>query len=659
MSSAAFFFGSLTAVFVIAISSCPEHISCPCGSSYKIYTFCINDTWAEPYTCDRWAHCETCEDNITHCVTCPPSRKGLFCLEVESENIRRKRQIVNTPEQNYAGQFGTCPPLVSPDSGGISCDQSGNYRICTGYCLPGYVFDDEVYTDEIILSCRGGVWGPRRSFPPCTSGQVLCQHPGLNENTALTGDYINSPLDKEFPPGVELRYVCKKGFEPEGPLILHCLRTGRWTSDAPTCGTSSYDETRIQCTPPGIDPNADVEVPPIDPQNIGSGFDVGEVLSYTCRDGYKMDGQANITCLQHGGWSHSAPKCHLRSQIIGDSTNVDQCRNHGPISNGIVVVIRNDRIQPSSSLSAQTDFEYPVGTRLHYSCNHGYALRGERDLVCESGGFWSEEVPVCIKVDSPPELRIQCPHPGVDAMAEVEIPLMDSSRIGTGFDEGVVLSYTCKDGYEMEGEALITCQRNGQWSAPSPRCNFIDRKTANPSNEKLCEYNGPFPNGLVVVYRTLNEHRQPSSSNSDQDNLKLPAGTRLQYSCEEGYFLRGDSSLVCESEGFWSSEEPVCIEDCGRSRLQTTRPITHETKTVPGEWPWTVAISATRRDLNDMICGGVLLDRRTVLTAAHCLQDIQHLTLYLGKFYRSNRLDDSKVENRTVSPLILFYRKLN
>ncbi|GFT31306.1 sushi, von Willebrand factor type A, EGF and pentraxin domain-containing protein 1 [Nephila pilipes] len=699
MSSAAFFFGLLTAVLVIATSSCPEHISCPCGSSSKIYTFCVNDTWAEPYTCDRWAHCETCEDNITHCVTCPPSRKGQFCLEVESENNRWKRQVVNAPEQNNTGQFDSCPSLVSPDSGGISCEQSRNYRICTGYCLPGYVFDDEEYIDEIILICREGIWRPRHSFPPCKSegitsrricrcenggvcdnrgkckcpkgttgefcesysivfcpdpgpilfgirrngdgsiiestqvytagqivfyscregyelrgneaitclrtrawsnkrprclkriiggsrGQVLCQHPGLNENTALTGDYINSPLEEEFPSGVELRYVCKKGFEPEGPMILYCLRTGQWTSDTPTCRTSAYDETRIQCTPPGVDPNADVEVPPIDPQNIGSGFDVGEVLSYTCRDGYEMEGQAKITCLQHGQWSYSAPKCHLRSQIIGDSTNVDQCKNHGPISNGIVVVIRNNRIQPSSSPSAQTDFEYPVGTQLHYYCNHGYVSRGERNLVCERGGFWSGEVPICIEVNSPPEHPIQCLHPGVDTNAEVEIPLMDSQKIGTGFDEGVVLSYTCKDGYELDGEAFITCERNGQWSAPSPRCNFIDRKTDDSSEEEQCEYNGPIPNGLVEVFSTLNEHRQPSTSNSDQDDLELPFGTRLQYSCEEGYFLRGDSNLVCESGGFWSSEEPVCMEDCGRSALQTTRPITRQRLCPENAGPW-------------------------------------------------------------------------
>ncbi|GFU55499.1 hypothetical protein NPIL_102611, partial [Nephila pilipes] len=102
-----------------------------------------------------------------------------------------------------------------------------------------------------------------------------------------------------------------------------------------------------------------------------------------------------------------------------DSSNADQCMNHGPISNGFVLVIPNNRFQPSSSPSAQTDFEYPVGTRLHYSCTHGYVLRGERELVCESGGFWSEEVPVCM--------------------------------------EAMIWR-------------MITCEQHGQWSNPAPNC---------------------------------------------------------------------------------------------------------------------------------------------------------------------------------------------
>ncbi|GFQ96156.1 CUB and sushi domain-containing protein 3, partial [Trichonephila clavata] len=49
------------------------------------------------------------------------------------------------------------------------CHKLYAVRVCTGRCLPGYVFDDEVYSDEMTLECRGGYWRPRQYFPPCKS----------------------------------------------------------------------------------------------------------------------------------------------------------------------------------------------------------------------------------------------------------------------------------------------------------------------------------------------------------------------------------------------------------------------------------------------------------------------------------------------------------
>ncbi|GFU82890.1 CUB and sushi domain-containing protein 1 [Trichonephila clavipes] len=351
-------------------------------------------------------------------------------------------------------------------------------------CRQGY----ELQGNRLITCLRTGEWSSKK--PRCVryrtaisgtrGGEVSCSHPGVNENTEITGDYQDSQLDQAFPPGTELRYVCKEGYESEGAMTIYCLRTGQWTSVAPSCrsvtpstttpgpacrhpgadingliedhplldprkrgqtfppGTElkfycregfepvgatilyclrsgewstappscraiptttavSPAETRIQCTHPGVDPNAEVEVPPIDPRKLGPGFDAGEVLTYTCKDGYDMEGQASISCLRNGQWSDSAPRCNLRSRVADGSSNLAQCENLGPISNGRVVVFRtlDERRQPSTS--DQEDFEYPAGTRLHYSCEEGFAIRGESNLVCETTGFWSAEAPLCIE----------------------------------------------------------------------------------------------------------------------------------------------------------------------------------------------------------------------------------------------------------------------
>ena len=35
-------------------------------------------------------------------------------------------------------------------------------------------------------------------------------------------------------------------------------------------------------------------------------------------------------------------------------------------------------------------------------------------------------------------------------------------------------------------------------------------------------------------------------------------GSEAQYSCNEGFSLVGDASVICQSDGTWSGEEPIC-----------------------------------------------------------------------------------------------------
>ena len=41
---------------------------------------------------------------------------------------------------------------------------------------------------------------------------------------------------------------------------------------------------------------------------------------------------------------------------------------------------------------------------------------------------------------------------------------------GDGTQIGSIVDYECDDGYEMDGDPIVICQDNGQWSANSPEC---------------------------------------------------------------------------------------------------------------------------------------------------------------------------------------------
>jgi len=151
-------------------------------------------------------------------------------------------------------------------------------------------------------------------------------------------------------------------------------------------------------------------------------------------------------------------------------------------------------------------------------------MQGSRDRVCQNDGSWSGELPRCI-----PSF---CPKLSTPAHGTVQ---------GYRFELGATLRTTCISGYELNPAAssFRTCQKTssgaGRWSGQDPVCQLIDCK--DPGNP----YGG---------YR------------------HIPGGTKYQaqvtYTCKPQHHLQGKPSRVCQADGKWSGEKPVClVRSCG------------------------------------------------------------------------------------------------
>jgi len=71
-----------------------------------------------------------------------------------------------------------------------------------------------------------------------------------------------------------------------------------------------------------------------------------------------------------------------------------------------------------------------------------------------------------------------------------------------------------------------------------------------------------------------------------------------------------------------------CVEGCGRrsSNITNVGPyIINGQWAARGAWPWQVMLKVN----GSFYCGGVVIDNRWILTAAHCTQDI----LYVSETY--------------------------
>ncbi|CAL4186175.1 unnamed protein product [Meganyctiphanes norvegica] len=157
-------------------------------------------------------------------------------------------------------------------------------------------------------------------------------------------------------------------------------------------------------------------------------------------------------------------------------------------------------------------------------CDEGYIPDGPTTSYKNQEGTWSSSLPGC--------KRVTCGVP--------ELP--DNSDIsGEDFQFGEKITFKCTDGYELQGEAMITCEANGAWSAPSPKCVPVSCGPPSLPPHVTPEY--ITPEYVIPELRIENAY-----------------GTSVTFNCEEGYEQMGGNYQVCGSEGLWMGSAPKCVD---------------------------------------------------------------------------------------------------
>ncbi|XP_078589882.1 uncharacterized protein LOC144870048 [Branchiostoma floridae x Branchiostoma japonicum] len=317
----------------------------------------------------------------------------------------------------------------------------------------------------------------------------------------------------------------------------HCYNNGALTSSGCNCPAGYVGgccETQIVC--PGVDPPANGD---------RSGCSTyGCTLTYSCEEGYELNGVETRTCGGSGSWSDEAPTCSkVACALIDPPTD-------GAIVGGRAVRFYGDsmtvtcnsgyEMTGSSTRSCQADRSWSGDeTACHrvscgelagpengakfgdsylyedvvtFSCNPGYGLQGSADRTCQADRTWSGEEASCT--------RLPC-------------PVLDSPDNGAVAGDhlfGDVATYSCDTGYELEGVTTRTCQADQTWSDAPSVCN------------KIC-------------------CGEPSVANGNVEGTYCYQET-VTVSCDEGYRLVGAESLECTATGAWNNEVPICERIC-------------------------------------------------------------------------------------------------
>ncbi|KAM9350396.1 complement component receptor 1-like protein isoform 2-T2 [Symphorus nematophorus] len=280
-------------------------------------------------------------------------------------------------------------------------------------------------------------------------------------------------------------------------------------------------------------------------------FNSGDKVYYRCAEDFTPStGIPIVQCKDDGTWTRLSMKCEKKS-----------CGNAGELRNG--------------------QFDYKgnsYGDKAFAICNEGYTLKGNSFITCKKWG-WTTEVPTCVEGEA------TCSPP-------VVANSVSSDQSVSEYRVGDSVTFTCSQGFQLDGAQQITCGPGGKWQPQPPWClPSPERPTPSPERPTPSpERPTPSPERPTPSPErpTLSPQRQPEKStqlpkqtggcsvpkttrNSNADladryitKTSFASGDRVHYVCDVGYVPAGGSRYRTCNEGTWTPMHFRCQpKSCG------------------------------------------------------------------------------------------------
>lgn len=198
--------------------------------------------------------------------------------------------IMCEEEGNWEDEFGECTEIFcdlpeEPVNGMIQELQNVNhtsfpYNFEINYgCNDGY----RLLGGDSWRFCGKNGWSG--TTPRCE--ETRCPNPGMPEYGDREGD--------DFHIGAKVRFKCFTGYDLLGSVERYCMPNGQWTGELARCNTPGN-----YCPNPGI---------PINGFKTGYSYGIGEKVGFRCQPGYIHIGSEVRRCLMNRTWTGTETKC--------------------------------------------------------------------------------------------------------------------------------------------------------------------------------------------------------------------------------------------------------------------------------------------------------------------------------------------------------------
>lgn len=329
--------------------------------------------------------------------------------------------------------------------------------------------------------CSEGFYGEQcEQAVKCNKEDVTVPYKGSVNCTHEYGDFAYNS---------SCQYSCEEGYQLSMSRPLRCTASTEWSEPPPTCEL-------VQCQVLSRPENGSMECSnPLGPSSYQS------TCVFTCDEGYVLVGSPSNTlqCGASGNWNSSQPFCVAV-----------QCPAISELENGV------------ASCGDDSDMKFSYGNTCNFSCVHGYQLVGPSSVTCTSASEWSERMPRCEATG--------CPALEIPTNGQISCSPSLSSPVSTKSPLGMVCTFSCDEGHELQGALSTECAHPGQWTSTPPTCTAV-----------RCPLLEAPENGQV------------NCSNSEQ-----VYNSECSFTCNQDYSLDGHELLICDRHGNWTGEKPTC-----------------------------------------------------------------------------------------------------
>ncbi|XP_039179945.1 E-selectin [Crotalus tigris] len=399
-------------------------------------------------------------------------------------------------------------------SGCGDCIETINNYIC--HCNKGFYGRD----CEHVITCD--------QLEDPDQGIFTCKHPIQNFG-------FNSSCDVQ----------CKEGYKPTEMESITCTNSGKWSAPSPSCKV-------VECYAPQKPMHGLFNC-----SNPSGNYAWNSSCNFSCEEGFVLKGPDMLQCGASGKWDGQEPTCEVvKCQAVPQSEgSLMNCSHH--------------------------DTELKYKSTCDFACAKGYTLRGSPQIQCSSDGHWSQPIPVCEAVHCS-ELQ-----PPVNGSMSCSGPSGNSAGNST-------CKFACEEGFKLNGSSELQCDVSGHWDALEPECEAVKCVAVQPPEMGIAKHSSDDTNPIfksvyeftcLEGYMLKGSSRIHCSSNGEWSgpvpkcevvecyapqkpmhglfNCSNPSGnyawnSSCNFSCEEGFVLKGPNMFQCGASGKWDGQEPTC-----------------------------------------------------------------------------------------------------